>query len=50
MPIARQRLAKHILAEANALNNMRPTARQRRGKQALPKIQTVVSVGSLQSG
>jgi hypothetical protein len=50
MPIARRRLAKHIPAEANAQNNRRAIARQRRGKEALSTIQAVFSVGSVQSG
>jgi hypothetical protein len=49
MPIARQRVAEHILAEANARDS-RSIARQRRGKQALSTIQAVFSVGSVQSG
>jgi hypothetical protein len=40
MPIARQRVAKHIPTEANAWNN-RFTARQRRGKQPFSNIQAV---------
>jgi hypothetical protein len=47
MPIARQQVAKHIPAEANARNNKTPIARQRRGKQALTTIRAVFSVGSL---
>jgi hypothetical protein len=35
MPIARQRVAKHIPAEANSRNNRRSNVRQRRGKQAV---------------
>jgi hypothetical protein len=42
MPIARQRVAKHILAEANALNNRTSTARQRRGKHAFATIKEAV--------
>jgi hypothetical protein len=41
VPIDRQLVAKHILAEANAWNNRRSIARQRRGKQALSTIQAV---------
>jgi hypothetical protein len=41
MRIAWQRVAKHIPAEANARNNRRSIARQRRGKQALSAIQVV---------
>jgi hypothetical protein len=44
MPIARQRVAKHIPAKSNARNNMTSIARQRRGKQ------TLFSVLSVQSG
>jgi hypothetical protein len=47
MSIARKRVAKHIPAEANA---RRSIARQRRGKQALSRIHSVFSVGSVQSG
>jgi hypothetical protein len=50
MPIFRQRLAKHIPAEANARNSRRFIARQRRVKQALPTVQAVFSVGPVQSG
>jgi hypothetical protein len=39
MPVARQRVAKHIPAEAYASNN-RSIARQRSSKLALSKIQT----------
>jgi hypothetical protein len=41
MPVARQRVAIHIPSEANARNNRRYIARQRRGKQALSIIETV---------
>jgi hypothetical protein len=45
MPIARQRVAKHILAEANARNRT-SIARQRRSKHAFAKIEEAVfSVG-----
>jgi hypothetical protein len=44
MPIDRQRVAKHIPAEANARNNNTYIARQRRDKQALSKIQAVFRV------
>jgi hypothetical protein len=47
MPITRQRVAKHIPAEANARNNKTSIARQRRGKQSLSTIQAVFSVGSV---
>jgi hypothetical protein len=50
MPIARQRVTKHIPADANTWNNRRSITKQRRGKQALPTIQAVFSVGSVQSG
>jgi hypothetical protein len=50
MSIARQQVTKHIPAEADALKNMRSTARQQRGKQALSTIQAVFSVESVQSG
>jgi hypothetical protein len=40
-PIARQRVAKHIPAEANARNNRTPIARQRNCKQALSAIQNL---------
>jgi hypothetical protein len=49
-PIARQRVAKHIPAEANARNSRTSIARQLRGKQALSTIQALFSVGSVQSG
>jgi hypothetical protein len=49
MSIARQRVAKHIPAEADARNN-RSIARQRRGKQALSTIHAVFSLGFVQSG
>lgn len=38
MPMARQRVAKHIPAEANERNNWTSVARQRRGIQALSTI------------
>jgi hypothetical protein len=50
MPFARQRVTKHIPAEADARKNRRYIARQRRGKQALSTIQVVFSVESVQSG
>jgi hypothetical protein len=49
MSIARQRVAKHIPAGANARNNLRSIVRQRHGKEALSTIQAVFSVGSVQS-
>jgi hypothetical protein len=50
MPIAGQRGAKHTPAEANAQNNRRSIARKQCGKQALSIVQTVFSMGSVQSG
>jgi hypothetical protein len=50
MPIARQRVAKHISEEENERNNWRYIARQRRSKQALSTIQAVFFVVSVQSG
>jgi hypothetical protein len=44
MPTARQKIAKHIPAEANARTNRTSTARQWRGKQALQTIQVVFSM------
>jgi hypothetical protein len=49
MPIARQWVAKYIPVEASVQNNRRSIVRQRRGKQALSTIQSVFSVGSVQS-
>jgi hypothetical protein len=48
MPIARQRVAKHIPSEANARSNRISIARQQRGKQAFSTIEDVFSVGSVQ--
>jgi hypothetical protein len=42
MPIARQRVAKHISTEANARNNRSSIVRQRRGKHAFKTIQEAV--------
>jgi hypothetical protein len=50
MPIARQRVAKHIPADANARNNRTSIAKELRCNQALSTIQAVFSVGSVQSG
>jgi hypothetical protein len=50
MPIARQRVDKHIPAEAKARNSRTYITRQLRGKQALSTIHAVFSVGSAQSG
>jgi hypothetical protein len=46
MPIKRQQVAKHILAEAKARNNRTSIARQRRGKRAFRQYRlfSVVSV------
>jgi hypothetical protein len=41
MPIAKQRVAKYIPAEANTRKDRRSIARQRRGKWALSTIQAV---------
>jgi hypothetical protein len=49
MPIAGQRVGKHIPTEASAQNS-RSMARQWRGKQALSTTQAVFSMGSVQSG
>jgi hypothetical protein len=49
MPMSKQRVTKHIPAEANARNNRSVTIKQR-GKQALSTIQAVFSMGSVQSG
>jgi hypothetical protein len=46
MPIARQRVAKHIPAEADAKKNRRCIARQRRSKQALSTMQALFSLDS----
>jgi hypothetical protein len=50
MTIARQRVAKHIPAEANAQSNRASIARHRRGKQVMSTIPAVFSVGPVQSG
>jgi hypothetical protein len=44
MPIAIQRVVKHIPAEANARNNRTSIARQRYGKQTLSTTQDVFSM------
>jgi hypothetical protein len=49
IPTARQRVAKHIPTEANALNNRTYIVRQRRDKQALSTVQDVFR-GAVQSG
>jgi hypothetical protein len=48
--IARQRLAKHIPAEANARNNRTSIARHGRGKQASSTTQAVSSLWSVPTG
>jgi hypothetical protein len=50
IPIARQRLDKHIPAGANARNNGPSIARQRISKHAYLKIEAVFSAWSVQSG
>jgi hypothetical protein len=50
IPIARQRLGKHIPAEANARNNKTSIAGQRISKRASLTIEAVFSVWSVQSG
>jgi hypothetical protein len=50
MPIARQRLGKHIPAEANVRNNRTSIARQRISKHTFLRIETVFSAWSVQSG
>jgi hypothetical protein len=42
MPIARQRVAKHIPAEANERNSMTSIARQRSGEHAFATIEEAV--------
>jgi hypothetical protein len=49
-PIARQRLGKHIPAQAYAHDNRTYIARQRRGIHVSSTIQTVFSVGSVPKG
>jgi histone acetyltransferase (RNA polymerase elongator complex component) len=46
-PTARQRLGKHIPAEANAHNNRTSTARQRMSKHASLTIETMSSAWSV---
>jgi hypothetical protein len=48
-PIARQRLGKHILAQAEGRNNWISIARQRISKQAFSTIERLFSVWSVQS-
>jgi hypothetical protein len=50
IPIARQRLGKHILAQAYARSNRTFTARQRTSQHASLTIQAVFSAWSVQSG
>jgi hypothetical protein len=50
IPTARQRLSKHILAQANILNNKTSTTRQRISRNAYVRIVAVFSVGYVQSG
>jgi hypothetical protein len=49
IPIAWQRLGKHILAEANARNNRTSIARQRISKHGSLTIEAVFSAWSLKS-
>jgi hypothetical protein len=50
VPIARQRVGKHIPAKTKARNKRTSIAGQRRGKRALSTIQAVFTVGTVQSG
>jgi hypothetical protein len=50
IPIARQRLGKHIPAEAKARNNRTSIARQRISQHAFLTIDAVFSALSVQSG
>jgi hypothetical protein len=50
IPIARQRLGKHISAEANARNNRTSIARQRISKHASLAIEAVFSAWSVPRG
>jgi hypothetical protein len=50
IPIARQRLGKHIPAEANARNNRTSIAKQRISKHTSLTIEAVFSAWSVQSG
>jgi hypothetical protein len=50
MPIARQRLGKHIFAEANARNNRAFITRKRISKHPSLTIEEVFSVECVQSG
>jgi hypothetical protein len=50
IPVARQRLGKHIPTETNARNNRTYTARERISKHASLTIEAVLSAWSLQSG
>jgi hypothetical protein len=50
IPIARQRLGKHILAGANAPENSASAARQRTSKHASLRIEAVLSLWSMPRG
>jgi hypothetical protein len=50
IPIAKQRLPKHIPAEANVRNNRTSIVRQRRGKHASSTIQAAFSLRSVPRG
>jgi hypothetical protein len=50
IPIARQRLCKHITARANALKNMTSIAQQRFSKHASLTTEAMFSMGSVPSG
>jgi hypothetical protein len=50
IPIARQRLGKHIPAQANSLKNTTSIARQRISKHTSLKIEAVFSACSVQNG
>jgi hypothetical protein len=50
IPIARQRLGKHILVEANARTNRTSIVRQRISKHASLTTEAVFSAWSVQSG
>jgi hypothetical protein len=49
IPIARQRLGKHIPAQANSINNMTFIASHRISKHASVTVEAVFTAGSLQS-
>jgi hypothetical protein len=50
IPIARQRVGKHIPMQANSLNSRTSIARQRISKHTSLRIEVVFSMGSVQSG